>query len=116
MRRVAYRTRMEVSVLDLENETVLPLSEAPRHPMLRRGRRPGRPIHRSTLERWRCRGCRGVRLETELLGGIRVTTVQALTRFFERLSRPGAPADAPTPSDVRRAHAVAERELEAAGL
>src|SRR5687768_10678992 len=65
-------------MIDLATEQVLPLSSAPTHPMLQRGRRPGRPIHRSTLERWRLRGCRGVRLETMLFGGQRVTTVEAL--------------------------------------
>lgn len=41
---------------------------------------PGRP-HRSTLERWRIQGRHGVRLETLLIGGLRYTSRQALSRF-----------------------------------
>src|SRR5687768_14797841 len=103
-------------MLDVEHETVLPLSDAPRHPLLKRGRRPGQPVHRATLERWRTRGVAGVILETAKLGGVRVTTVEAVRRFFERLNNPDALPDAPTPTKVRRAHEAAEKELEAAGI
>jgi hypothetical protein len=103
-------------VIDLANETILPLSDAPRHPLLKRGRRAGRPIHRATLERWRTRGVGGIILETAKLGGIRVTTVEAIERFFDRLNTPGATSDSPTVHDIARAHAQAERELAAAGI
>jgi hypothetical protein len=102
-------------VIDLETETILPLHDAPRHALLRRGRRPGRPIHRSTIERWHTRGVGGVKLETVKLGGIRATTVEALRRFLDRVSG-NLPPDAPTPSGDRKAHEAAERELAAAGL
>lgn len=102
-------------MIDLTTETLLPLSDAPRHPLLRQGRRRGRPIHRSTLERWRTHGVAGTRLETIKVGGIRATTVEALQRFFDRLADPSLGHDSPTPSDVRRTHASAEAELVAAG-
>src|SRR5829696_2538443 len=103
-------------MIDPSQEQLLPLSSAPTHPMLRRGRRVGKPIHRSTLERWRLRGVRGVRLDTILLGGLRCTSVEALERFFHELNNPSARTDTPTPSQVRRAHFDAEQELNAAGM
>jgi hypothetical protein len=84
-------------------------SQASAHPLLRQGRRRGRPINRSTLERWRTRGVRGpgderVILETMLIGtGIRATTVEALERFFGKLNGTDL-ADGGTPSQLRRQH------------
>jgi hypothetical protein len=52
-----------------------------RVPLLR-----GRHVAVSTLYRWSTVGLRGVRLETIQVGGTRCTSVQALRRFFERLS------------------------------
>lgn len=111
-------------------ETVLPYSLAPRHPLLRQGRKAGRPVNRSTLERWRLRGVRGpggerVVLETALIGpGNRVTTVEALERFFAKLNGPAPAAERTpgrgwrprTPAAAARQHEAAERELDAAGI
>src|SRR3954466_8086388 len=63
-----------IGMIDLQNETILTLCEAAR-------KLPNKP-NLTTLSRWRTRGCRGVRLETLLLGGRRVTSSQALERFF----------------------------------
>ncbi|HET6249493.1 MAG TPA: DUF1580 domain-containing protein [Tepidisphaeraceae bacterium] len=90
----------------------MPLSEANRHPLLSRRRR----VHRSVLERWRTRGIRGVVLETVKIGGTRYTSAEALARFVERCSTPGADSDTPTAGMMQRAHAQAERELDAAGV
>ena len=104
-----------------ESETVLPLCQASAHPLLRQGRRRGRPINRSTLERWRTRGVRGpggetVVLETALIGaGIRATTVEALERFFAKLNG-SEPASEQTPSQLRRQHERDETELIEAGM
>jgi hypothetical protein len=109
------------AMLDLENETTLPLCQAHTHPLLRQGRRRGRPINRSTLERWRTRGVRGpggerVILETSLIGaGIRATTVEALERFFGKLNGTD-PARSVTPSQLRRQHEHDDAELVAAGM
>lgn len=59
--------------ISLFNEDLVLISQA--HKLL-----PGRP-HRSTLERWRLKGRHGVRLESLLIGGLRYTSKQALTRF-----------------------------------
>jgi hypothetical protein len=103
-------------MIDPEKEQLIPLSHAPKHPLLRRGRRAGRPIHRSTLERWRTLGVGGVKLETMKLGGIRMTSAEAIARFFDRSYDPTAPPDAPTASQIRKAHAAAESALAAAGI
>ncbi|HEX4590297.1 MAG TPA: DUF1580 domain-containing protein [Gemmataceae bacterium] len=49
------------------------------------GRHLGRRIHVATLYRW-CGGLRGRRLEYVQVGGTRVTTVEALERFFAGLA------------------------------
>jgi hypothetical protein len=102
-------------MIDLTKEKALPLSDAAKHPLLRQGRRLGRPIHRATLERWRTNGVGGVVLETCRIGGLRVTTVEALERFFHALSNPGKPSGI-TPRQARREHDEAEEQLAAAGM
>ena len=47
----------------------------------------GRRISPSTLHRWRLRGCRGIKLETLLIGGTRTTSAEALQRFFSATTR-----------------------------
>jgi hypothetical protein len=48
-------------------------------------RLPTRP-HISTVIRWAERGCRGIRLKTWLIGGVRVTSEQALSEFLSGLN------------------------------
>jgi hypothetical protein len=43
----------------------------------------GRKTHLATLHRWALRGCRGRRLESVLIGRQRMTSREALLRFFE---------------------------------
>ena len=45
--------------------------------------RTGRKTHVSTLHRWALRGCGGRKLETLLIGRERMTSKEALGRFFE---------------------------------
>jgi hypothetical protein len=49
--------------------------------------RRGRPTAYSTVWRWATRGARGVVLETVVLGGGRVTSRQAISRFAAALTR-----------------------------
>lgn len=67
----------------LQVETVLTFAQASN--VLPRRRR-GRKTHASTLYRWATSGCRGVVLETLMVGATRCTSVEALQRFFDRLT------------------------------
>ena len=73
--------------IDFNTEQCLPLAKAARHLPIVRGKKPPHPM---TLFRWATTGLKAksglrVKLETELVGGTRVTSVEALARFFERL-------------------------------
>jgi hypothetical protein len=64
--------------------------------------RTGRKTHLATLHRWALRGCQGRRLESVLIGRQRMTSREALLRFFEAGSQPSAiqataPAAPPPP-------------------
>jgi hypothetical protein len=78
-------TRM---IIDLDHEAALPLSAAAKLLPPVRGTKPP---HRLTLTKWAKAGLPSVAgnrvvLETFLLGGTRVTTKEALRRFFDRLN------------------------------
>ncbi|MCR9293453.1 MAG: DUF1580 domain-containing protein [bacterium] len=97
--------------IDLENETPITLAKAART-------LPGGPVHVSTIHRWRMKGCRGVRLETFLRGGVRHTTREALERFFTATT---AAADGNSPTvrtSKQREQAIqqAEQACDRAGI
>jgi hypothetical protein len=79
--------------IDFASEQVFPLSDAaetiPR-------RRRGRKTAVSTLHRWATNGVKGVILETLQVGGTRCTSLGALQRFFDRLSRRNDAEPAPS--------------------
>lgn len=80
--------------IDPLSEELLSLAQAARRlPRLCRGH----PVHASTLWRWAREGLRGVHLETVMIGGRRVTSVEGLRRFFAALSRQDAVLE-PAPS------------------
>ena len=101
-------------MLDLNNESLIPFVEAAKR--LPR-RRAGRPTHVATLHRWRSRGLRGVRLEAVRVGGVWHTSVEALNRFFARLTSDDHAEDAamqlPSPPNHDE---QAEAELDAIGI
>jgi hypothetical protein len=70
-------------VIDISAETLIALADVPAHLPKRRG---GKRVHVSCVYRWGQRGCKGIRLEWLACGGTKVTSVEALQRFFERLS------------------------------
>lgn len=79
-------------MIDLENENVISLTAAAKQlPRRRAGKRP----HVATLYRWASRGLREIRLETIQVGGTMCTSIEALQRFFDRLS-----AGRPIPESV----------------
>jgi hypothetical protein len=75
-------------MIDIKFEKLITLVEATKFvPRRRRGRKP----HVSTLYRWASpRGHRGVRLETIRVGGSLCTSIEALQRFFDRLTTVGS--------------------------
>jgi uncharacterized protein DUF1580 len=78
---------------------------------------PGRP-HISTIWRWRKQGCRGIRLETAVVGGRPYTSREAIVRFIKATTEAcdGVIADR-TPSHRRQKQIeAAEKELDAAGI
>ncbi len=99
----------------LGQEARLTITEASKLPMFSRRRR-GRPINVSTIWRWAKRGVRGIRLETELQGGMRLTSEEALIRFFTALQaiRDGAPVvpRGRTPKQRQQASERAGAELD----
>ena len=79
-------------MIDINHENLLLIREVPR----RLPHRPtGRPVHISAVYRWMQPGIRGVRLEAIKIGGLTYTSIEALQRFFNRLSP--APGELPTP-------------------
>jgi hypothetical protein len=92
-------TKKVPAMIDAQSEQLIPLTQAAKS-------LPGRP-HVATLWRWRTAGLRGIRLETLLCGGRRMTSREALARFFARVTSAadGQQTDPPTSeaSDYQRA-------------
>ena len=68
----------------LINQTVLPLAEVPAWVNDNAGFKP----NRSTVFRWKTRGCRGKRLHTFRIGGRVCTSIEALMEFFSDNDQP----------------------------
>jgi hypothetical protein len=102
-------------MIDSTTETLISLADAAKSvPRRRRGRK----THLSTLYRWATVGVRGVVLETLQCGGSRITSKQALQRFYERLSGPdptGPCGGHAGPVPTRRSVARRQREIAEAG-
>jgi hypothetical protein len=95
-------------MIDCANETVIFLSEVPgRLPR----RRDGKKISLQTVYRWSLSGCKHTVLESVQIGGRRATSLEALNRFFERLSHKHDNGDAASP---RRTPIQRQRQSEAA--
>jgi len=114
-------------MIDLDREKPVTLSEACRLvPAVNAmpGMAARRPLHPRTLYNWTTRGKRGVTLEVIPVGGILVTTKEALQRFFARLAQArdqrfyekqhtnhGQPRRRRSTRSSERAHADALRRL-----
>ncbi len=106
-------------MIDIENERMMSLAEATKWdgwPRRRNGKRP----HIATLWRWAMHGARGVRLETVRCGGTLCTTLPAIARFCEALTRQTGPAQVNPPARIskrrQREIEAAERRCAAAGM
>ena len=85
-------------MIDLESETIITAREAcQRLPR----RRAGRLTHPTTIARWMDEGIKGVRLEGIRIGTNRCTSMEALQRFFDRLTE--ASASSTSNSEVQHA-------------
>ena len=85
--------------IDIKTERLISLAQAAR---TLPPRRRGRPVHPATIYRWASRGLSGIVLETVQAGGSRVTTLDAMERFFCRLAemRQHVLSDQAAPSDL----------------
>jgi hypothetical protein len=98
--------------IDPLTEEVFSLTKAARRlPRLR----DDRPVSVTTVWRWATKGLRGKRLETAMVGGVRVTSDAALREFFASLSDRGPRAHNPARVRSRRDREVS-RELDRLGL
>lgn len=70
-------------MVDLTNESLLPICEVPRRLPLRAN---GKRVHISAVYRWIRRGVRGVHLESIKIGGSTYTSIEALQRFGDQLA------------------------------
>ena len=107
-------------MIDLQNESILSLSEAAKALPRVEGKRP----HTSTIFRWTRDGVRGVRLDSVRLGRRLCTSREALQRFVTALSEAPPLERKPQPrnprgrTDKQRAHdmAQARKRLAANGI
>jgi hypothetical protein len=91
---------------DLRQETLITLSAVAEHLPARHGRK----IHYSTIFRWATKGVSGRVLPSVKIGGIRYTTVEALSHFVD-----DSALAAPHPVGIEELSAV-NQALNEAGL
>ncbi len=100
-------------MIDVQNETVIPINKAPAH-------YPGGRPNISTVYRHFGPGCRGAKLETIVVGGRRYTSIEAIGRFIEATTANSTGASSPPsrPTSRQREAAIrrAERDLAKAGI
>ena len=104
-------------MIDISNETVISPADAVKNlPRRRGGKRP----NISTVYRWMVDGVRGIKLESICIGGTRCTSIEALQRFFDRLTAKadGQPVEKPQKLTAKRRKQIeaAEKRLEKAGV
>ena len=102
-------------MIEIHSETLIRIADVPRWTEeLLRNR-----VHKSTVHRWFRRGCRGVKLETLMVGGIRHTSEEALDRFFNRVTAVSGGDEASSRHLGRvstRSHLRAAQELASEGF
>jgi hypothetical protein len=98
----------------IDNERLIPLSEASTLPDM--PRRRGKPITYETLRNWTTQGVRGITLEYRMVGTTPCTSEGALKRFFYRLSQPKPNPTATLPKERQASRERAAAVLDAAGI
>lgn len=104
-------------MIDISQERLIALREAPRHLPARPN---GKRVHISACYRWINRGVRGVRLEVIRVGGSTYTSLEALQRFADHLGTPSCPRTSayapPTRTRQMQIDHASKRLAEALGL
>lgn len=100
--------------INVESESLLSFSELAKSLPTRRA---GRPVHVSTIHRWRSGGVRGVKLESVRIGGAWCTSWEAFSRFCEKLTaaETGEPYSGIALDSQRSQHKSDEQRLAADG-
>jgi uncharacterized protein DUF1580 len=75
------------AMIDVDKELLVPLAEVPKLLPTRRGKR----VHISTVFRWIRSGARGRVLDSILVGGIRYTSREEISRFLTAGTRSPEP-------------------------
>jgi len=107
-----------ITMIDISTEAPIPFGQATSHVP---SRKPGRRVHPSTLWRWSRHGIIGrdgsrVHLEVIQAGGTPCTSIEALQRFFARLTGEAHATVATTSAPSGKAHKRTEAALDAAGI
>jgi hypothetical protein len=100
--------------IDISSEELLTLTQA-----ARRYRPPdARPLAPSTIWRWHKKGISGVRLETTCVGGTRLTSTEAISRFAVAVTLARSTQDAPQKPNAEPGtrSAATKKRLHEAGL
>jgi hypothetical protein len=95
-------------MVDINREQLLTFTQAAKE-------LPGRP-NVATLWRWRTAGCRGVRLETVLVGGKRYTSREAIQRFVNATTAAADGIEHSPQTNRQRAAAISKAEAELAAI
>lgn len=99
----------------LAEEELQPLSNLAREVVNREG---SKGVNVATLWRWTMRGCKGIKLESLMCGGVRMSSKPALSRFFAKLTALANGETAPIVSTKGRERAIREANeaLDRAGI
>lgn len=96
--------------IDFDSENLITLAEACR-------RVPPDGVSTATMARWIQRGIRGVKLQTIVIGGRRLTSIESLSRFFAAQNVGDTPAPPMISASQRRRLSEAARlALQEAGI
>ena len=98
-------------MIDIAKETLILFSDLPKH-LPKRGKKD---IHLSACYRWKNQGIAGVRLETVFIAGNRWSSIEALNRFWQRVTEAKDGRQSEATKTSKRTSATANNELDAAG-
>ncbi len=77
-------------------------------------RRAGRPTAISTVFRWVQTGIRGIRLECVQVGGTKMTSAEAIRRFYDALTKKNLAGQAPAKKPAPHISAARRKQIDRA--